>query len=78
MMGIHAMILYFCFVLIDLINGYKNIYSRNNACLEFFEMDFNITIDSVMNFDKKNHPQVYLEEFKYRGKRLTNIKIYKH
>ena len=53
MMGIHAMILYFCFVLIDLINGYKNIYSRNNACLEFFEMDFNITIDSVMNFDKK-------------------------
>ena len=25
-----------------------------------------ITIDSLMNFDKKNHPQVYLEECKYR------------
>ena len=69
-MGIHAMIVYFCFVLIDLINGYKNVYSRNNACLEFFEMDFNITIDSVMNFDKKNHPQVYLEECKYRVKKI--------
>ena len=27
------MIIYFCFVLIDLINDYKNIYSRNNICL---------------------------------------------
>ena len=25
-----------------------------------------ITIDSVMKMDKKNHPQVYLEECKYR------------
>ena len=25
-----------------------------------------ITIDSVMKIDKKNHPQVYLEECKYR------------
>ena len=25
------MIIYFCFVLIDLINGYKNSYSRNNV-----------------------------------------------
>ena len=25
-----------------------------------------ITIDSVINFDKKNHPQVYLQECKYR------------
>ena len=28
-----------------------------------------ITIDSVMNFDKKNHPRVYLEECKYRVKK---------
>ena len=28
-----------------------------------------ITIDSLMNFDKKNHPQVYLEECKYRVKK---------
>ena len=62
-MVIHVMIVYFCFVLIDLINGYKNVYSHNNACLEFFEMVFIenmhytciacITIDSVINFDKK-------------------------
>ena len=29
-----------------------------------------VTIDSVMNIDKKNHPQVYLEECKYRIKKL--------
>ena len=62
-MVIHAMIVYFCFVLIDLINSYKNVYSRNNVCLEFFEIVFKEnmhytyiacrTIDSVMNFNKK-------------------------
>ena len=34
------MIVYFCFVLIDLINDYKNVHPRNNVCLEFFEMVF--------------------------------------
>ena len=29
-LGTHVMIIYFYFVLIDLINDYKNIYSRNN------------------------------------------------
>ena len=29
-----------------------------------------ITIDSVFIIDKKNHPQVYLEEFKYRIKKI--------
>ena len=28
-----------------------------------------ITIDSVFNFDKENHPQVYLEGCKYRIKK---------
>ena len=28
-----------------------------------------ITIDSVLKIDKKNHPQVYLEECKYRLKK---------
>ena len=28
-----------------------------------------ITIDSVLKIDKKNHPQVYLEECKYRVKK---------
>ena len=28
-----------------------------------------IAIDSVMNIDEKNHPQVYLQEFKYRVKK---------
>ena len=29
-----------------------------------------ITIDSVLTIDKKNHPQVYLEEFKCRAKKM--------
>ena len=29
-----------------------------------------ITIDSVLKIDKKNHPQVYLEECKYRVKKI--------
>ena len=29
-----------------------------------------ITIDSVMRIDKKDHPQVYLEECKYRVKKI--------
>ena len=29
-----------------------------------------ITIDSVLKIDKKNHPQVYLEECKYRAKKI--------
>ena len=32
-----------------------------------------ITIDSVMRMDKKNHPQFYLEELKYRIKKKTNV-----
>ena len=39
-----------------------------------------ITIDSVMNIDKKNYPQVYLEECKYSVKkaqrsRFINIEL---
>ena len=37
----------------------ENIYYSCIAC---------ITIDSVVNFNKKNHLQVYLEECKYRIK----------
>ena len=29
-----------------------------------------ITIDFVMTMDKKNYPQVYLEECKYRVKKI--------
>ena len=29
-----------------------------------------ITIDSVLKIDKKNHPQVYLEECKYKVKKM--------
>ena len=39
----------------------ENMYYTCIAC---------ITIDSVMIIDKKNHPQVYLEEFKYRIKKI--------
>ena len=35
------MIMYFCFVFIDLINDYKNVYSRsNNVCLGVCMMVF--------------------------------------
>ena len=37
-----------------------------------------ITIHSVMNIDKKNYLQVYLDKCKYRVKKNTNVKIYKH
>ena len=66
-------------MLIDLTNGQRNVYSHNDVCLEFFGMAFeeNLhytciacrTIDSVMNFDKKNHLQVYSEKCKYRVKK---------
>ena len=36
-----------------------------------------ITIDSVMRIDKKNHPQVYLEECKYRVKKIGMSKFIK-
>ena len=29
-----------------------------------------ITIDSVMRMDKKNYPQVYLEEYEYRVRKI--------
>ena len=29
-----------------------------------------ITIDSVLTIDKKNYPQVYLEECKYKAKKI--------
>ena len=34
-----------------------------------------ITIDSVLRIHKKNHPQVYLEECKYRTKKIQMSKI---
>ena len=37
-----------------------------------------ITIDAVINFNKKNHPQVYLEECKYRIKKTQMPKFIKN
>ena len=37
-----------------------------------------ITIDSVINFNKKNYPQVYLEECKYRIKKTQMPKFIKN
>ena len=34
-----------------------------------------ITIDSVLTIDEKNHPQVYLEECKYRVKKMQMFKF---
>ena len=39
----------------------ENIHYTSIAC---------INIDSVMRIDEKNHPQVYLEECKYRAKKV--------
>ena len=36
-----------------------------------------IAIDSVMRMDKKNYPQVYLDECKFRIKN-ANVQIHKH
>ena len=36
-----------------------------------------ITIDSVMKIDKKNHPQVYLEECQYRVKKIQTSRFIK-
>ena len=32
-----------------------------------------INIDSIMRMDKKNYPQVYLEECKYKAKKNTDV-----
>ena len=47
----------------------KNIHYSCIAC---------ITIDSVINFYKKNHPQIYLEECKYRIKKTQMPKFIKN
>ena len=39
----------------------ENMYYTCIAC---------ITIDSIMRMEKKNHPQVYLEECKYKVKNI--------
>ena len=44
----------------------ENMYYTCIAC---------IIIDSVMNIDKKNHPQVYLEECKYRVKKIQTSRF---
>ena len=44
----------------------ENMYYSCIAC---------ITIDSVLTIDKKNHPQVYLEECKYRIKKTQMPKF---
>ena len=46
----------------------ENMYYTCIAC---------ITIDSVMNIDKKNHLQVYLEECEYRIKKTQMPKFIK-
>ena len=46
----------------------ENTYCTCTAC---------ITVDSVLKMSKKNYPQVYLEECKYKAKKNTCTKIYK-
>ena len=39
-------------------------------------MHSSISIDSAMKMDKRNHPQVYLEECKYEEKKEKEDQIY--
>ena len=55
-LGIRAVILYFCFALIGLINDYKNIYSHN-VCIKVF-----IKIVSIMVF----HTNCQYDGFSYK------------
>ena len=48
--------------------------SKENMC---YTCIASITIDSVMNINKKNHPQVYLEECEYRIKKTKVPKFIK-
>ena len=34
-----------------------------------------VTVDSVMRMDKKNHPKIYLEECKYRVKKIQMFRF---
>ena len=43
----------------------------------YMNIDACITVDSVLRIDKKNHPQVYLEECVNIESKNTNIHIYK-
>ena len=56
----------------ELVGVIKTIFLGNGAPKE--NMHYTciacITIDSVMRIDKKNHPQVYLEQCKYRIKKI--------
>ena len=35
----------------------------------------NVTIDSVLTMEKKNYPQIYLEECKYKSKKIKMTKV---
>ena len=43
--------------------------NKHYTCIAF------ITIDSVTRMEKKNYPQVYLEEWKYKVKKKKMIKF---
>ena len=47
----------------------ENMYYSCNPCR---------TIDSAMNFNKKNYPQVYLEDSKYRINKIQMPKLIKN
>ena len=52
-LGILAVIIYFCFVLIDLSNDYKNIYSLNtNACLRVCVVVFKMLLKMIFSMKR--------------------------
>ena len=58
------------------VREFDRVIKTNFLCNEVLKENMHYTciaciiIDSVMKIDKKNHPQVYLEECKYRTKKI--------
>ena len=46
----HVVVIYFTLYLLICINGYRNVYFRNNVCLEFLEMVFKENMHCLHNY----------------------------
>ena len=53
-------------------NFLGNNVPKENTCYTCIAF---VTIDSVMKINKKNYPQVYLEECKYKAKKINTPKF---
>ena len=58
----------------------KTNFLGNNVPKEnaYYKCIASITVDSVIKMSKKNYPQVYLEECKYKVQKIHTLRFYKH